>query len=314
MEDDSIGCHKKFIIQNNCGKYLVRQNREEADLILSPSGLNIMERKSNNIVYEFLRIKNGKRLFWDEHIRHLQIKCEKADLLFPEEDELEDMYHSLVKAQDKLNALVKIAVTKDEVYMYYVQDIFTVKDKKIGAYLLRWPKDDYWHKNRQHILQQAGQEARKHKLELLLLDEEDSIYKSTLANVYFILDGKIITAASDDCVNGITRKCIFEAASKLDLDIIEDYINIEDISAGKEKFAFLSSSLSDFISIETINIRIIEEKDLLSWYEDDSMSRNFDLLADQNMNNLLTMDKNNEIFERLKKQYIYLLEDFEEEN
>lgn len=273
----------QFIIQNNCGRYLSRKQAEEAELILSPHGLLLMEQKSSLFVSELVLIDQGRRLFWQEHIRFLQIHCEEKELPIPEEDELEELYHRLMHCEEKENSLLRIVVTEEDIVLHYTKVDLQLDHLKEGVkcQLLHWDKEDAWDYDKRFELGQMSTQALERGEDYLLVDEDGVIYRGARNNVYFIFEDKIVTAPGEALLNGISRKYIFQAAKEAGLRIEEDGLHMSDLRSDKVQAAFLVSSL----------VHIIE----ISHLEDLSLQLNHPSLL------------------RLKKAYFELLEDLGED-
>lgn len=243
----------QFILQNNCGQYLSRKQAEDAELILSPHGLLLIEQKSSLFVSELVLITQGQRLFWQEHIRFLQIHCEEKDLPIPEEDELEELYHRLLHKEEKENTLLRMVVTEEDIFLHYTKVDLQLEHLKEGVkcQLLYWDKEDAWKYDQRFELGKLSTEALEKGEDYLLVDEEGVIFRGARNNVYFIFGDKIVTAPGESLLNGISRKYIFQAAKEAGLRIEEDGLRMSDLRAGVEA-AFLASSLVHIIEISQI--------------------------------------------------------------
>lgn len=254
-----------FIIQDNIGSHLARKSTEEAELILSPHGLLVLEKKTTHFVSELVRIEDGKRLFWQEHIKYLQIHCEENNLPVPEEDEIEALYHRLRHAQSKDNVLLRMVVTLDDVYLHYTQDLLMTRQSTQGlkCKLVHFDKEDAWDDTKRNELRLLSREALAKGEEYLLVDEDGVLYRGTRNNVYFLFEDTIVTATGESWLNGITRKYIFQAAKEARLKIEEDDVRMSDLRSGVQA-AFLASSLLHIVPISQIEeIKLSTEHPLL---------------------------------------------------
>lgn len=80
--------------------------------------------------------------------------------------------------------------------------------------------------------------AKENKLnDCLLLNASGHIADSTIANVFIIKDGVIITPAlTEGCVNGVMRRYLIEKLKSMDYDLREEALAISSLEAADEVF------------------------------------------------------------------------------
>jgi len=80
--------------------------------------------------------------------------------------------------------------------------------------------------------------AKENKLnDALLLNTNNKIADSTIANVFIIRNNEIKTPAlTEGCVNGVMRKNIIETLKHNSIRVVETIVNIEDIASADEIF------------------------------------------------------------------------------
>lgn len=80
--------------------------------------------------------------------------------------------------------------------------------------------------------------AKENKLnDALLLNTNNCIADSTIANVFIIKNGIIKTPTlTEGCVNGVMRKHIITTLKKNDIEVVETAINIDEIATADEVF------------------------------------------------------------------------------
>lgn len=98
----------------------------------------------------------------------------------------------------------------------------------------------------------ALKQARLKKCDdALMLNEKDQIAEVTSANVYWVRKGQIFTPPlSAGCLEGITRKVVFEEASRLGLKISERNTTLTGLTEADE--VFISSSLKLAVGVSFI--------------------------------------------------------------
>lgn len=244
-----------WIVKANRGRFIVSKKEKEAINILSPRGIRILARKTDLCAVIHVRIEDGRRLFWKEHIRKLELHCEELDLLVPNEDELEDMFWKLWHAQECKEATLRIVVTADDILIHYAEQTGAGKqaDEGIACTIIEWDKEDYWSVKRQDELFRLKNQGIYLDHELLLMDEDGIIYKGTRSNIYFIKDGQIKTATNEPGFHGVTRKYVFEAVRNAGQKIQEEDIKRSLIYQKEIDSAFLVSSIMGIVPVKSID-------------------------------------------------------------
>ena len=80
--------------------------------------------------------------------------------------------------------------------------------------------------------------AKENKLnDALLLNCNNNIADSTIANIFIIKNGVIKTPAlTEGCVAGVMRKHIIETLQQQNIEVAETIVNIDDIATADEVF------------------------------------------------------------------------------
>ena len=88
--------------------------------------------------------------------------------------------------------------------------------------------------------------------EFLLLNEKGGIAECSSANVFLVSGGRALTPPlSSGCLPGVTREILLEIAPKAGIDIIEQDLTLDDLSAAQE--AFISSTTREVAAVESIS-------------------------------------------------------------
>lgn len=70
----------------------------------------------------------------------------------------------------------------------------------------------------------------------LMLDYRGYVAEATGSNVFFVIDGKLVTPIADCFLNGITRQTVIGLAREHGLEVIERHIQPEEIASASEVF------------------------------------------------------------------------------
>jgi branched-chain amino acid aminotransferase len=85
----------------------------------------------------------------------------------------------------------------------------------------------------------------------LMLDVDGNVAENSVANFFIVRDGVLWTPPSRNILEGITRKSVFELASKLGIPIAERNFTIYDIAQAEE--FFLTSSVSCALPVREVD-------------------------------------------------------------
>lgn len=70
----------------------------------------------------------------------------------------------------------------------------------------------------------------------VVLDRHGHVVEATVANIFIVRDGRLITPPPVFCLNGITRQCVMELAHDLGIPCAEEEIGYPDLLAADEVF------------------------------------------------------------------------------
>lgn len=99
----------------------------------------------------------------------------------------------------------------------------------------------------------SKKEAKLHGYDdALLLDFRGYVAECTTTNIFFVKDNFLYTPIPDSFLNGITRQTIIEIAQKLDIQVKEKYIVLEEIEDFTE--CFITGTAIELQSIASIDL------------------------------------------------------------
>lgn len=260
---------------------------------------NIMETKEEQIfqeivkpsIYEVIRVIDGVPIFLDDHLERMftsakiigyEIEYGKA--------EIKNSIKEVILKNGAKNQNIKLlgsTVNNEEVFLVYFLDSFYPPKEYyrngIKTILYEHQRDNPNAKVQKDDFRNNVKLAMEEKgaFEALLVNSGGYIPEGSRSNMFFVKDGRIYTAPSNQVLLGITRKYIFSIAKILDIDIIEESIHKDDIE--KLEGAFMSGTSVGVLPITRIDNKIIESTD-------------------------------NEIINKLNESYNELMENFIKEN
>ena len=190
------------------------------------------------IIYEVLRVVNGKPVFLKEHLARMKKSFKMINKEFPySEEEIENLIVKVIIKND--NAVGNIKVTYNT----------SNGNLKIYYIMHSYPAEEYYEKGVKVILYYGERENPNLKIvstefrakitekmkeakahEALLVDRNGFITEGSKSNFFGIKDKKLITAKGEAVLRGITRDKIFKIAESLGIEVEEKEIKASEIS------------------------------------------------------------------------------------
>ena len=93
--------------------------------------------------------------------------------------------------------------------------------------------------------------------EALLLDNEGYVAEGSGENIFIVYEGKLYTPELTSCLDGITRKTIFELAEERGLSITQKRITRDEVYVAEE--AFFTGTAAEVLPIRELDGRVIGE-------------------------------------------------------
>lgn len=232
------------------------------------------QRIKNSIVYEVIRIIDGKPLFFEEHMKRmrdsaqlLKGRLEKSD------DEIKREIYKLIELNKESNINVKLVCGNihgsNEFISYFIKSTYPKKevyDKGIHTITYKEERDNPNAKVINNSMRQAvGEELKKENaFEALLVNENNCVTEGSRSNIFFVKENCVYTAANKKVLMGITREKIMEICKKLNITIKEEELckndlnNIEGAFMTGTSVNVLPISSIDFIKLNSVDNELIK--------------------------------------------------------
>ena len=186
------------------------------------------EDSKEKIIYEVLRVVNGKPAFLKDHLERMKKSFKLINKEFPyDEDEIEKLIIEVIKKNDNALGNIKITcnVNNNNFKIYYIMHSYPSKEYyKKGVKVILY----YGERENPNLkvvstafrakVAEKMKEANAH--EALLVDRHG----------FGIKDKKLITAKGEAVLRGITRDKIFKIAKSLGIEVEEKEIKASEIS------------------------------------------------------------------------------------
>lgn len=208
-----------------------------------------------NIIYEVFRIEGGTPIFLKDHTERLKRSFALLDLEMPFSiEEFKNNIKKVIEANDYVLGNMKMTynILSKELKIFYIPHKYpSEKDYADGV------KTILYHGERENpnikIVNKSFRElineelAKQGAYEAILVDRNGEITEGSRSNIFFIKDGKIITAPGKAVLLGVTRAKVMLIAEELNVEVIERAVNeseIKDMEA-----MFISGSLAKVLPI-----------------------------------------------------------------
>ena len=244
-----------------------------------------IEVDSEYLIYEVLRLIEGKPLFFNEHIIRLfkSIRLKYSDVSFNKEELFKRIQRSIDCLRDKNNIFngnvqILIEVNNNEIknYVYFIDHYYPedyLYNEGIKTVCVEIERDDPNAK----VLNLKYKECikkiitEKNAFEAILINKDNEITEGSKSNIFFVKGERFITSRGEKVLEGITRMKIIEIIQKKGYSFEERIIKKEELQ--DMDGAFISGTSPKVLPIKTIgdlnlesaNNRLIN--DLMMYYE-----------------------------------------------
>lgn len=221
---------------------------------------------NEKVIYEVLRIIDGKPLFLEEHMKRMENSFNLIDEKFTlKYDEIKKRINRLVKEECKLCGNIKItySVNEKKLDVFFIKHSYPSEEMyKCGVKVILYfgerenpnakiINDDFRNKVNDKIKENGAYEA-------ILIDRNGFITEGSRSNIFMIKDDTILTSPIKAVLPGVTRKKVIEAAKELGLDVKEQEYNYERIQ--ELDAMFISGTSPKILPISYVNNIKLNEK------------------------------------------------------
>ncbi|MBF8982806.1 aminotransferase class IV [Lutibacter sp. B2] len=231
--------------------------------IYSTSDMTCFDHIIDPMIYEVIRIIDGKALFLEEHLERMRkstrlLGCE----LHKSEKEIADEIYKLIEKNECKNMNVKLICSN-----------LKNKEQDFLCYLIKshYPEESLYERGIHTILYYSERENPNAKVinttlresvnntlkeenafEALLVNKEDFITEGSRSNMFFLKGNTLYTAPAGDVLLGVTRDRIMKVCKNLNVIVIEECID-------KKEIVNLDGAFMTGTSVNVLPIRTIGE-------------------------------------------------------
>lgn len=224
---------------------------------------------SDQIVYEVIRIIDGKPLFWQEHIDRIFLSFEKLAInLEISKDKFTEGAKEIISKDNILNNNIKIVIGKFsdhiKILIYNINSNYPSEDTiesgvkvKPFKYERRNPGAKIINLNyRKEVSKFISEEGL---FEAILVDNNNHVTEGSRSNVFFIKNGQLYTPKASRVLLGITRMKLLELFDSLGLKVRELDIEVSDINTFDA--AFLTGTSINALAVDSLGDKIYSSSD-----------------------------------------------------
>ena len=214
---------------------------------------------NDKVVYEVLRVIDGKPLFFEDHLERMKNSFDLINEGFLlKNDEIKEMIKDLINKEKKLCGNIKIT--------------YSIIEKKLDVFFIKhsYPTDEMYDNGVKVILyfgerenpnakvinnsfrEKVNKEIKKNDAhEAILVDRNGCITEGSRSNIFLIKDSNVYTSKVEAVLPGVTRTEIIKVAKENNINIIEENIRYTDL----EKFdvLFISGTSPNILPIRRVN-------------------------------------------------------------
>jgi branched-chain amino acid aminotransferase len=217
--------------------------------------------------YEVLRVMNGICLFAEDHLGRLKDSLAMAGL--SDSIRMDDMIgslQSLIAANKTEEGNIRIVVKNIEgqglqwIAFFVPHSYPTPEQYAHGVEMALFritrenPNIKQFHPSYHNQVRNFIRE--KQIFEALLVDENNQVTEGSKSNVFFIRDGKVLTAPGSQVLKGITRQKTFVLCKQLNLKLSETFISTEKLT--EMEAAFITGTSPKILPVNRIDTLSLE--------------------------------------------------------
>ena len=219
-------------------------------------------------IYEVIRTIGGIPVFFDDHMQRLisSVSFRDKDMI-ADVNEIKSGIVRLAELDKRKEINVKVVFnyreSGDGCLIYYIESSYPTEDqyrKGVKGILFWAQREDPRSKVLDFRLRSEIHKEliNENAYEALLVNNDNLITEGSKSNVFFIKDGKLITAPDEMILKGVTRKHILDICRHENIEVEFWCINADDL--GNYESAFITGTSPMVLPFCCINERSLNAK------------------------------------------------------
>ncbi len=196
---------------------------------------------SADLYYEVIRVIDGKYLFLEDHLERLQRSCTNRISRHPDPSQIASQLKQLVDISSIREGNVKILLYEHSgqvnVSCFFTSHFYPLEDDylqgvKVRSFGFERP-DPNIKKWNEAFRKRVNQFIREENIyEAILVNEQGMLTEGSRSNLFFIdSQNRLITSPTAQVLPGISRKYVFQICHELGIPIVEQALDLKDISS-----------------------------------------------------------------------------------
>jgi len=216
-------------------------------------------RLKEKVIYEVLRIVDGKAIFLENHLMRMKNSFELIGERFSlSYEEIIMQIDKLIKNENKFNGNVKITyeIYKKELRIFFIEHSYPsneMYENGVKTILYFGERENPNAKIvNEEFREKVNKEIKdKNVYEAILVDNNGHITEGSRSNIFMIKDNKLLTSHTKVVLPGVTRGEIIKLAEKLGIETREVEYKYSDIE--KLDGMFISGTSPKVLPINQVN-------------------------------------------------------------
>ncbi len=244
-------------IIDNAENYFVHNGIIQANSNFTPSLT-----QGDTVIYEVIRVINSAPVFLTEHLQRLEQSIDKGKLKHIDYNAVKQWIHGLLLQNPVTQKNIKITVCYTDpndtpnTTIYFIPSKYPTSEDKtngVGTCTMQATRSNPEIKAENKTLRSEADNliASSACYEVLLIDNSGLITEGSRSNVFFTMNGKVITAPATTVLGGITRIKILDICQKLGIPIVHECLHIDQIA--RIDGAFISGTSPGVLPINRID-------------------------------------------------------------
>jgi branched-chain amino acid aminotransferase len=217
--------------------------------------------KSTVLIYEVIRLMDGRFLFLDDHLKRLRNSCTSSGIEFPDYQTLVDHLNMLVSQTSAGYGNIRLVVSEvdgnTDVAAFFVPHFYPSENDYIQGVITKTytferpdPTIKKWNEK---FRKDVGAFIQKEKIyEAILVNDKGELTEGSRSNLFFINhQSAIVTAPEYMILAGITRKYILDICKKHNYRVMENAIS--KVEAANMKSCFLSGTSPKVLPVRQLD-------------------------------------------------------------
>ncbi len=215
-------------------------------------------------LFETMRSYDNKIIYFKAHLNRLKKASQLLGINFTYPPErINEIIKKLVKVVGSKDIYIKLTLYKAEgatdiliIAKSYLPPGLRIYERGFSADISRLKQNDSFLaqlKTTNRILYELSFQEAKHKGfdEAIILNNRGYIAEACRSNIFLVKDEEIFTPSLEcGCLEGITRKLVFDWAKEYNLNIYDGHYTLRDLYAADE--AFLTNSLMGIMPLVSV--------------------------------------------------------------